>query len=94
MAEKIFTDEQLKFLASRFQLVHEKMGEVFMTISQYDGIPLYEIDKQVGISEYIRNKCIAALELVGLVEMRGISTAKLYSLTAEGKRLKHLLEEQ
>lgn len=90
----IYSEKQLRFLAKNFDKTHNKMEEIFRVIGKHEGLVLHRINKEVGVSDFVRDKCITALQLAGLIEKKEVGTAKQYSLTEEGMRLKELLERE
>lgn len=95
MKDTIYTDQQLLHMSQNFELVHMKLRLVLNKIAEHEnGIPLHEISKETGVGEYVRNKCISALELPGLVTKYIDGTEKRCRLTREGKRLIELLKSE
>ena len=93
--KRIYSDNQLLYMSSNFNSVHIRFSVLFDNISTAeDGLALHEISKQSEMSEFVRDKCIAALELPGLIEKYSSGTEKLCRLTFDGKRLSELLKEK
>lgn len=89
----LYTDDQLLRMAHNFSKVHYSLLEVFIKISnRQEGIALHEISQAAKVSAFVRDKCIAALELPELIKKTGMGTERVCKLTAEGKRLRELLK--
>lgn len=89
-----YTDEQLQKFADKFKLINIKLKEVFLVIGEKESIALHEINKEVGIGDFVRDKCIAALELSGLIEKYAAGTEKICKITEDGARLVELLNKR
>lgn len=89
-----YTEEQLINFSKRCSIVHQKMKQIIHIIGRnQNGIALHEINKQVGVSAFIRDKCIAALEFSGFIKRLDCGTEKICELTEEGKRLQEIINK-
>lgn len=94
--EQVYSDQQLLHMAKNFKLVHINLIDVFNKIGESEeGIAMNMITEYTKVSPklspFVRDKCISALELPGLITRDVVGTQKICKLTQDGKKLKELL---
>lgn len=89
----MFTNEQMEFFYGNFRDVHKKLEEIFMTIAEtkVEWISFGDVYRTVRVSEYIGNKCIAAVQLLGLIEVTEQGNEKRCKITVDGQMMKELI---
>lgn len=83
--ERTFSNDQLIAMLKNFPEIHPKMLEIFKQIAKGDAA-MHELAIE-GVGNYVRDKCVAALLLPGLIRRTGNGTEKRCELTLDGEAL-------
>lgn len=87
--ERTYSDEQLIAILKNFPEIHPKMLDIFKQIAKGNAA-MHELAIE-GVGNYVRDKCVAALLLPGLIKRTGNGTEKRCELTPDGKAMYELI---
>jgi len=83
--ERTYSDDQLISMLKNFPEIHPKMIDIFKQIAKGEAA-MHELAID-GVGNYVRDKCVAALLLPGLIKRTGNGNEKKCELTLDGEAL-------